>query len=134
MQLWEYARSEKLVVVTKDADFRILALAERLLFRFLVTFPKCTLAFLFPREFEVCHVRDLFIVEDLYDPLADIRIGQGYRYHPVGILELQKQKKKRSPFKLPLPHGPTGKLIIIPVPGLLGAKQNKFLYRGDVNL
>jgi predicted nuclease of predicted toxin-antitoxin system len=29
VQLWEYARSEKLVVVTKDADFRILALAEK---------------------------------------------------------------------------------------------------------
>lgn len=27
-QLWEYARSENLVMVTKDADFRIMALAE----------------------------------------------------------------------------------------------------------
>ena len=28
-QLWEYARSEGLVIVTKDADFRILSLAGR---------------------------------------------------------------------------------------------------------
>jgi predicted nuclease of predicted toxin-antitoxin system len=28
-QLWEHARAENLVVVTKDADFRILALAEK---------------------------------------------------------------------------------------------------------
>jgi len=27
-QLWEYARSENLVMVTKDADFRIMALME----------------------------------------------------------------------------------------------------------
>lgn len=63
---------------------------------------------------------NLFVFANLHNTVASGDVGEGECSNSAAFL--QKQDMKNAPFKLPLDHGPTRKVVIIPIPILLAEK------------